>query len=119
MSTLDGTRWEQRRGGDRQVTVIGEAAQFRGEAMFRIRNDITGRETIISISGLHRRFRQVLFVGTEKPCRLQTTHERHQYTTNGWDDAALYCPGIPCDHANRCCPRHKVHVTPHRGCLLR
>lgn len=24
-----------------------------------------------------------------------------------------------CDHPNRCCSLHKIHVTPHRGCILR
>jgi hypothetical protein len=24
-----------------------------------------------------------------------------------------------CAHAERCCARHGVHVTPHRGCILR
>lgn len=24
-----------------------------------------------------------------------------------------------CDHENRCCRTHKVHVNPHRGCILR
>lgn len=23
-----------------------------------------------------------------------------------------------CDHDNRCCAAHRVHVTPHRGCIL-
>lgn len=119
MSALDGTTWVQRRGGDRRVTVIGEAARFRGERMLRIRNNITGRETLISLSGLLRRFRQELFVGAKKQCSLQVSHEAHQITLNGPVENALYCPGLPCDHANRCCRKHRVHVTPHRGCILR
>ena len=26
---------------------------------------------------------------------------------------------VGCDHVDHCCPAHAVHVTPHRGCLLR
>lgn len=27
--------------------------------------------------------------------------------------------GPGCEHASRCCARHRHHVTPHRGCILR
>lgn len=26
---------------------------------------------------------------------------------------------VACHHAEHCCPDHGVHVSPHRGCLLR
>lgn len=26
---------------------------------------------------------------------------------------------VPCAHDDRCCLRHKIHLKPHRGCVLR
>lgn len=53
---------------------------------------------------------------TTANCRRQATHQPHRYVRKG---EALFCGGVPCDHENRCCLEHRVHVSPHRGCILR
>lgn len=49
-------------------------------------------------------------------CRMQVVHSPHHHVKAG---VLLYCVGVPCDHDNRCCAEHQVHVMPHRGCVLR
>lgn len=53
---------------------------------------------------------------SERWCRLGSTHDSHDYIQS---DISYWCPGVPCDHDNACCVKHKLHVEPHRGCILR
>lgn len=55
-------------------------------------------------------------VHTEKQCRSQATHGEHKLMQDG---EVYQCPGLPCDHEEKCCVQHVVHVSPHRGCILR
>lgn len=54
----------------------------------------------------------------QRHCRVLRVHEPHEYNKRG--TLELYaCPGIPHDHAERCCPEHGTHTSPHKGCVLR
>ncbi|MFT4470521.1 hypothetical protein ACMX2H_11510 [Arthrobacter sulfonylureivorans] len=35
------------------------------------------------------------------------------------DDLEAGYEYVGCDHVDHCCTRHRVHVSPHRGCMMR
>lgn len=54
---LSGSTWKSR-DGKRAVTVLHEASPFCGGRMFMVRGTESGREWVISSSGLRRKYRR-------------------------------------------------------------